>query len=91
MHHFPKRTAAALAVTALLTLSACGGSDDDNGDGGSSGLVDGTDVPIGVEQRITDVIAYARQLIAGTSESSDPAVLGNAKLATDETADPVDL
>ncbi|KQP18304.1 hypothetical protein [Pseudorhodoferax sp. Leaf267] len=90
MHDISRKTAAALAASTLLALGACGGGGGDD-NGGSSGFVEGTDVPVGVEQRITDVIAFARQLIAGTSETTEPAVLGNAKLATDDTADPVDL
>lgn len=88
MHKLSK--AAALSAATLLMLSACGGGGGDSG-GANSAYVDGTDVPIGVEQRIDDVIAFARQLIAGTSELTEPAILGNAKLATDDTAEPVDL
>lgn len=84
-----RKTASALAIAGLLALGGCGGG---GGDGNGSGaVVDGTDVPVGVEQAIDDVIAFAKRLIAQTSDSTEPAVLGNAKLATDDTAEPAGL
>jgi hypothetical protein len=82
--------AATAAVVALL--AACGGGGGGgSGDSGGGGFVAGTDVPTGVQQNIGDVIAFAKQLIAGTSDSSDPVVLGDATLATDDAAEPADL
>jgi hypothetical protein len=85
-----KTTAGSLALVGLLALAGCGGGSDDGGGGGSA-VVDGTDVPVGVEQNVDDTVAFAKRLIAQTSESSEPLVLGNAKVATSETAEPAEL
>lgn len=90
MTFLTKTTASTLALAGLLALGGCGGGGDDDGGGGGA-VVGGTDVPVGVEQSIDDVIAFAKRLIAGTSESSEPVVLGNAQLATNDTAEPADL
>jgi hypothetical protein len=77
---------------AVALLAACGGGGGgDGGGGGGGGFVAGTDVPVGAEKNVGDVIAFARQQIAATSDSTEPVVLGDAKLATDDAADPVDL
>jgi hypothetical protein len=86
-----KATAGSLALAGLLAMSGCGGGSDDGGGGGGSAVVDGTDVPVGVEQNVDDTVAFAKRLIAQTSESSEPLVLGNAKVATSETAEPAEL
>ncbi len=82
------RTSALAAVTAA-SLAACGGG----GGGGttSGGFFEGTDVPIGVSQTVNDVIAYAKRLIANTSETTEPEALGSASFATSETDEPSDL
>ena len=78
----------ALGSAALLT--ACGG--------GSSystvpavGLVAGTDLPVAVEQSAQGVVDFAKSQIAAPSETSDPLVLGEAKLAVDDSAEPSDV
>jgi hypothetical protein len=85
-----KTTAGSLALAGLLAMSGCGGGSDDGGGGGGA-VVDGTDVPVGVEQNVDDTVAFAKRLIAQTSESSEPLVLGNAKVATSDTAEPAEL
>lgn len=86
-----KTTAGSLALVGMLALAGCGGGSDDGGGGGGSAVVDGTDVPVGVEQNVDDTVAFAKRLIAQTSESSEPLVLGNAKVATSDTAEPAEL
>ena len=87
-----RTTAGSLALVGLLALGGCGGGGDDGGGGGGgSAVVDGTDVPVAAETAIGDVIAFAKRLIAQTSDSSEPVVLGNARLATDDAAEPADL
>ena len=85
----------ALAAACAVALTACGGGGGGDGNGGGTvgagGVVEGTDVPVGVEQAVGNVIAFAKKLLASTSESGDPVVLGNAKLATSELDDPEDL
>ncbi|APW37069.1 hypothetical protein RD110_07560 [Rhodoferax koreense] len=81
----------AMVAAATIALGACGGGGGGGGTASGGGFVDGTEVPVGVEQGIKDVIAFARQLIAATSETSEPVLLGNAKLATSESDEPADL
>ena len=80
----------AAAVGAVALLAACGGSDDSTPPAGPT-LVVGTDVPVAVEQSATGVIDFAKTQLAATSETSEPLVLGNAKLATDDSAEPADI
>ncbi len=79
-------------VGAASLLAACGGS------GGNavttapgSTQVAGTDLPVAVEQSAKGVIDFAKTQLAATSESSEPVLLGEAKLATDDTAEPSDI
>ena len=87
-----KQCLTALGTLALLT--ACGG------DGGSTastpttpgaGLVAGTDLPISVEQSAKGVIDFAKTQLAATSETTEPLVVGDAKLAIDDMAEPSDV
>ena len=77
---------AVAGTTALLT--ACGGGS--NGDTAQTPvmLVAGTDVPVTVEQSTKGVVDFAKAQLAATSETSEPLVIGNAKLATDDAAEP---
>ncbi len=78
----------ALGAAALLT--ACGG-------GGSSSyppaatLVVGTDLPVAVEQSAQGLIDFAKTQVASPSETGDPLLLGEAKLAVDDSAEPSDV
>jgi uncharacterized lipoprotein YbaY len=79
-----------VALGTVALLAACGGG------GGSSepappAVVAGTDLPVAVEQSVKGVIDYAKAQIAATSETSDPQIIGNAKLFTDDTAEPSDI
>ncbi len=78
-----------VTATAVGLLAACGG--DGDGTPATSPFVAGTEVPIGVEQNVGDVIAFAKQQIAATSDSTDPVLIGDARVATDDTADPADI
>lgn len=78
-----------LAVAAAATmLAACGGGGGTTTTPAGSALVVGTDVPVAVEQSATGVVEFAKTQLAATSETSDPLVLGDAKLATDDAAEP---
>lgn len=87
-----KQLLTTLGTVALLT--ACGGG------GGStattptppgSGLVAGTDLPTAVEQSTKGVIDFGKTQLTATSETTEPLVVGEAKLATDDTAEPSDV
>ena len=85
-----KQCLTALGTVALL--AACGGG------GGSTatttpgtGLVAGTDLPSSVEQSTQGVIDFAKTQLAATSDTTEPLVVGDAKLAVDDTAEPSDV
>ena len=81
-----------LAVAGAATLlAACGGGGGATTTPAGPTLVVGTDVPVTVEQSATGVVAFAKTQLAATSETSDPLVLGEAKLATDDASEPADI
>lgn len=90
MKHFPWRAAAAV-LAGSLTLAACGGGGGGFGRGGDS--PPGTpgpasEVPASAQQSVAGLIAYLKELIAASSDTSEPVVLGNAALPVDDTAEP---
>ncbi len=78
------------AVGTAMLLAACGGGSGTATPAGPT-LVVGTDVPVTVEQSATGVVDFAKTQLAATSDSSEPLVLGEAKLATDDSAEPADI
>ena len=88
-----------LLVAALALLAACGGTTDFSkvgatGGGGAgggitvAGFFDGTDVPLTATTSAAGATAFANSLVAaGTSETGEPLVLGDAVLASSETDD----
>ena len=87
MLHFKQWTAPAAVAMGLLV--ACGGG---GGDGAPvTQYVPGTDLPVGVEARVGDVIAFSKAQIADTSDSRDPVLIGDAVLATSESDEPTDI
>ena len=92
----PKALRPTLLVAALALLVACGGTNDfakvgttGGGAGGgptAAGFVDGTDVPLTATTSSNGATAFANSLVtAGTSETAEPLVLGDAVLATSDT------
>ena len=73
-----------------ILLAACGGGSSDVVTAPPA-LIAGTDLPMAVEQSTTGLIAFAKTQLAATSETSDPLIVGNAKLATDDSAEPSDV
>ena len=80
----------AVAVGAVALLAACGGGNDSVTHTGPA-LVMGTDVPVTVEQSASGVIDFAKAQLLTTSETNEPLLLGDAKLATDDSAEPADI
>lgn len=78
------------AVGAATLLAACGGGSASITPPGPT-LVMGTDVPVAVEQSATGVVDFAKTQLAATSETSEPLVLGEAKLALDDAGEPADI
>lgn len=89
----------ALLVAALAMLVACGGTNGlptagstlgGPGGGGpaGAGFVEGTDVPLTATTSSAGATAFANSLVgAGTSETAEPLVLGDAVLASSDTDD----
>ncbi len=81
-----------VVASALALLAACGGG------GGSTvsvapptqdpSLIAGTDLPVAVQQSTAALLAFAQTQLAATSDKTDPLVVGDAKLATDDSAEP---
>ena len=89
MHKTLIQTRWSAAVVAATLLAACGGGGSNTPAGPP--LVVGTDVPVTVEQSATGLVDFAKTQLAATSETSDPLVLGDAKLAIDDTGEPAEI
>lgn len=88
MHKTLIKTRWLAAMGAATLLAACGGGST-TPEGPT--LVVGTDVPVTVEQSATGLVDFAKTQLAATSETSDPLLLGDAKLATDDTGEPAEI
>jgi hypothetical protein len=77
---FNIKTLAVLCTAAVLT--ACGG-----GSGGDGITADARPegVPQSAQQSVAGLVAFLEDLIARTSETSEPVTLGDAVLPTSET------
>ena len=82
-----KRMAVVLAITAML--GACGSSGDDDAPttgGGAGG--GGTDAPARTFDSVASLLSYVNELIAGTSETSEPVRITEAALPVSDTTEP---
>lgn len=84
---------AAAAITTALAVTGCGGGSDGPSVTAAPtvDLVPGTMVPTSATSSVAGVIAFLMQLIAGTSETTDPIAVGDAVLSTSETDDPTPI
>lgn len=83
-----------LTMVSVVALTACGGGNNDVATPTPPPgpvLVMGTDLPVTVEQSVTGLITFAKTQLTETSESSDPLIVGEAKLAIDDAAEPSDV
>ena len=78
-------TLVVLAVAAVV--SACGSG----GDGGPAVPVVTTDVPASAQQSVSGLITFINSLIAATSETTEPILIGDAVLPVDDTAEPTPI
>lgn len=72
-----------LLGAALLTAAALAGCG-----GGSIDVLPTPPVAQTPSNSVNALVAYLQELIAGTSESSDPVDINDLELATDDTAEP---
>ena len=74
-----KRVLAAFVVAAAMV--GCGSGSDE------SPSVATTDVPSSAQQSISGLIAYLNELIGTSSDTTEPVLVGDAVLPTDDTAE----
>ncbi len=80
-------TSAAALLGASLLLSACSESSSSDAPAPIP-VVSGTEVPLSATQSAAGALAFVAQQQAMSSDSSEPIVLGDAVLATDDSAEP---
>jgi hypothetical protein len=82
-------SAAALVLSSMLV--ACGDSSNLPPSAQTPpgpALVDGTDVPVAATQSADEAMAFVRQVVAMMGDNLLPLILGDAMLATSDTAEP---
>jgi hypothetical protein len=77
------------SVLALGLLAACGGGGD--GTPATQYVSGTTEVPVGVETQVGDVIVFSKAQIAASSDSAEPVVLADTVLATSDTDEPAEI
>lgn len=81
--------AGALTVSAALVLVACGGG------GGNAapvdGLLSGTDIPASAAASSGGATAFVASLAGVPTDSTEPVTVGDAVLASSDSAEPADL
>ena len=83
MKHVNTKTGAALALA--LLLAGCGGGSSDPFSTGAASP--GTSAVV----TVTNVVKYLTDLIAGTSDATEPSDANAVELAVDDTAEPAAL
>ncbi len=85
------------AATLVGVLVACGGGGD-GADGGAAtpvaqadALVPGSEVPVGATTSADGALSFTQSVAAVARDSSEPLVLGDAVLASSDTAEPSDI
>ncbi|MBG9388650.1 hypothetical protein [Caenimonas aquaedulcis] len=82
MHKLQLRSAAVVLAASAL-LAGCGGGGDD-----APATARTTDVPGSAQSSVDGLIAYLQELIAQTSETTEPVLVGDAVLPTSDTTEP---
>ncbi len=72
-----------LSIAGALLVAGCGGGGRNNGN-----FVEGTDVPLSATTSSAGALAFIKQVVASTDETSEPLRLGNAVLGTSDSDDP---
>ena len=72
----------------VLLVAACGGGDDRGARPPPEAGAPGSDVPVSATQDPNAAYEFVASLAAGTSDTADPIVVGDATLATTETDEP---
>ena len=77
----------ATAGLCAVLLAGCGGG----GDGDNTVVINAPPPAPAVPQTISSVVAYITELIAGTSETTEPTDINLLTLAADDTSEPAPL
>lgn len=96
----PKPLLALVTLVAAAALSACGGGGSSGGGGGTAaappaaggGVGGGSpsgDIPASALQSVDGFIAFMNTLVAGSSETDEPILLGDAALPVDDSRDAI--
>jgi hypothetical protein len=76
----------------VLALAGCGGGGGGGGDGagpaGPGAATAGSQVPGSAQQSVGGLMAFLKELIAQSSDTTEPVMLGNAVLPTADTSSP---
>ena len=91
MHDITPRVLAAGAIAAglALVLVACGGGGGDAAP--VDALLSGTDVPASAAASSDGATAFVASLTPTAGDSTEPITLGDAVLASSDTAEPADI
>jgi hypothetical protein len=83
-----KLQGATALVFMVLALAGCGGGGNggEPANAGATGF--GSQVPGSAQQSVGGLIAFLKELMGETSGTTEPVVLGNATLPTDDTSEP---
>ena len=76
------------AVLASALLAGCGSSGGDDGQASTGPTPGPTTPPAPMQQTITAVADYVRNLIAGTSDHTEPVDINGLTLVADDRAEP---
>ena len=83
--------AGAIAASTALVLVACGGG----GGGGDAvpgdALISGTDIPASAAASSDGARAFVASLVAAPTDAAEPLTVGDAVLASSDSAEPADL
>ena len=83
--------AGAIAASTALVLVACGGG----GGGGDAvpgdPLISGTDIPASAAASSDGARAFVASLVAAPTDAAEPLTVGDAVLASSDSAEPADL
>ena len=83
--------AGAIAASTALVLVACGGG----GGGGDAvpgdALISGTDIPSSATTSSDGARAFVASLVAAPADAAEPLTVGDAVLASSDTAEPAEL
>ena len=81
--------AGAIAASTALVLVACGGG------GGAAvpgdALISGTDIPASAAASSDGARAFVASLVAAPTDAAEPLTVGDAVLASSDSAEPADL